>query len=96
MAAFDPSAELSPQPGYRLVADSFATLLWDRGVLEGTVNWLSTNGYQIVSVPAGSWQSTADMHRDIAQALDFPGSYGTTARGQRTDQSGSRQPARQQ
>ena len=40
------------------------------------MKWLSTNGYQIVTVSAGSWQSPADLHRDIAQALDFPGYYG--------------------
>ena len=76
MAAFDPSAELTHQPDYRLVADTFITMFWDRAVLETTVNWLATNGYQIVTVPAGSWHSPADLHRDIAQALDFPGYYG--------------------
>ena len=40
------------------------------------MEWLSANGYQIVSVPAGSWQGPSDLHRDISQALDFPGYYG--------------------
>jgi barstar (barnase inhibitor) len=37
---------------------------------------LRERGYQVVSLDASGWMQDADLHRDIADALDFPDYYG--------------------
>ena len=44
--------------------------------LDETIEWLSAHGYQVVRIDATHWSSEADLHRDIAAALDFPDYYG--------------------
>ncbi|WP_459213789.1 barstar family protein [Paenarthrobacter ureafaciens] len=33
--------------------------------------------YKVVKVDAAAWQSQADLHQDVALALDFPDYYGS-------------------
>lgn len=76
MAAFDRTAEHSHPVDYQLVADGFVTMFWADHVLEGTLKWLSVNGYQILTLQAGAWRQRADLHRDVAEGLHFPDYYG--------------------
>ncbi|MFD4553922.1 barstar family protein [Streptomyces sp. NPDC058469] len=76
MAAFDPDADLSDDLALRLMADSFVTLYWRRSLLDEATAWLRDHDYQVVILDAGQWTAEADMHRDVASALDFPDYYG--------------------
>jgi Barstar (barnase inhibitor) len=76
MASFDPSADLSQELDYMLVRNTFVTLFWDEAILETTTAWLGEHGYQLVTIDASDWTQEADLHRDIASALNFPDYYG--------------------
>ncbi|MGW0435919.1 barstar family protein [Micromonospora sp. NPDC003197] len=76
MSAFDPDADLSGDMAFRLVAPSFVRLFWRASVLETTVGALRDRGYQVVWLDASTWIREADLHHDIAAALDFPDYYG--------------------
>lgn len=76
MAAFDPEADLGQDRAFRLLVNTSVTLFWRQQILDETVAWLSDHGYQIVRFNAAHWSTEADLHRDIAAALGFPGYYG--------------------
>ncbi|MGV9453964.1 barstar family protein [Streptomyces sp. NPDC003635] len=76
MAAFDPDADLSDDPALELMLNSFVTLYWRRSLLDAAVGRLRERGYRVVALDAGAWTEQADMHRDVAAALDFPDYYG--------------------
>ncbi|WP_203863650.1 barstar family protein [Planobispora rosea] len=76
MAVFDRDAPLAHQVDYRLMANTFVTLFWRRGILEETIDWLLAHGYEVVRWDASGWMTEDDLHRDFAQALDFPAYYG--------------------
>ena len=40
-----------------------------------TTTWLADHGYRIVEIDTGGWTREADLHRDIASAVDFPEYY---------------------
>ncbi|WP_441249207.1 barstar family protein [Kitasatospora sp. McL0602] len=72
MAAFPP--DVSPtDPGYRLMRNGPVTLVRAAGP---AVARLTEAGYQVVRLPAGTWATPGDLHRDIAAALHFPAYYG--------------------
>ncbi|MET7994335.1 barstar family protein [Amycolatopsis sp. NPDC005232] len=75
MAAFDPSAKLSTEPDFLLLQDSGVTLFWSTAVLATTTTWLTDHGYRIVEIDTAGWTREADLHRDVASALDFPEYY---------------------
>lgn len=52
------------------------TLFWRAAILEETVTWLSSNGYQVTSMDATRWSTEREFHRDIAVTLNFPAYYG--------------------
>lgn len=66
---------MSGDVAFGLMANSFVTLFRRPAVLDETVDWLTARGYQVVRVDAAGWTTQADLHRDIAAALGFPG-YG--------------------
>ncbi|WP_019900466.1 barstar family protein [Salinispora arenicola] len=74
MSAFD--ADLSGDVAFRLLAPSFVRLFWRISVLNTAVDALRDRGYQVVQLDASAWLQEADLHRDIAAALDFPDYYG--------------------
>ncbi|GAB1639615.1 barstar family protein [Krasilnikovia sp. MM14-A1259] len=76
MSAFDPDAEQSGDVAFRLMAPSFVRLFWRTSVLQTAVGELRERGYQVVRLDAVGWMREADLHRDIAAALDFPDYYG--------------------
>ncbi|MFF1875733.1 barstar family protein, partial [Kitasatospora herbaricolor] len=51
-------------------------VFYRRSVLDETTTWLADQGYQVTALDASSWSTEADLHRDIAQVLSFPDSYG--------------------
>ncbi len=76
MAAFDKSAELSHPVDYQLVVNGFVSMFWAQHVLDTTLQWLSARDYQLVTLQAGEWRQTKDLHQAFAEALDFPNYYG--------------------
>lgn len=76
MSTFDRHAERSGDAALRLVAPSFVRLFWRTSVLDTVVATLREQGYQVVRLDASTWQSEADLHRDLAATLHFPDYYG--------------------
>ena len=76
MVAFDPGTDPGRDVAFRLMADGFVTLFRRHEVLADTVAWLVAHGYRVVRLDASRWASEADLHRDVARALDLPASYG--------------------
>lgn len=76
MSAFDSDSDLGGDVAYRLMAESFVRLFWRAALFEQTLTWLREHGYYVVSLDASTWTEEADMHRDIAAALEFPDYYG--------------------
>ncbi|ASW55752.1 barstar family protein [Plantactinospora sp. KBS50] len=52
------------------------TLYWRPTLLDQTIAWLDQHGYQIVQLDAARWETEDDLHRDVADAFDFPDYYG--------------------
>lgn len=70
MAAFDANDSRWGDLDFRLVMNTFVTLFWRPAVLEQTVGWLLTSGYQVVRVDASQWTSQEDT-RALGIALGF-------------------------
>lgn len=75
VTTFDADAD-ARRLDYRLMANTFVTLFWRASVFDEAVQWLAGHGYTIVHLDARRWATKADMHRDVASALDFPDYYG--------------------
>ncbi|MER5636835.1 barstar family protein [Kitasatospora sp. NPDC002227] len=73
MAAFDPTTD---DLAYRLLRTGPVTLYWRPALFAETLGLLRADGYQVVELHAAAWHSDADLHRDLAAALDFPAYYG--------------------
>ena len=76
VAPFDSDADLNQDRGFRLLANTPVTLFWRRSVLDETTQWLIAHGYQVTFLDASSWNTEDDLHREVAEALNFPGYYG--------------------
>jgi Barstar (barnase inhibitor) len=76
MAVFEHDADLGQDVAFRLMANSFVTLFWRPAILDETTDWLRAHGYQVVRLDASAWTTEADLHRDVAAALEFPDYYG--------------------
>src|SRR6266516_6357923 len=76
VVAFDPEQDLDEDVGYRLTTNTSVTLFWQPQILDQTVAWLTEHGYQVTRLAAANWSSESDLHRNIAEALHFPGYYG--------------------
>ncbi|WP_027341343.1 barstar family protein [Hamadaea tsunoensis] len=76
MAAFDPEKDDGSDPAFRLMSNTFVTLFWRPELLDQTTARLSEAGYQVTRMDAAGWATEHDLHREIAQALDFPDYYG--------------------
>jgi hypothetical protein len=76
MATWNPADELNHPLDFLLIQNGFVSMFLQPAVLQEALSWLQARGYHIVSMDAASWLTPADMHADIARALDFPGYYG--------------------
>ena len=76
MAAFGSGAEPGQDLAFRLMSITSVTLFWRHRILDEATEWLREHGYQIIRLDASRWTADSDMHRDVAQALDFPDYYG--------------------
>jgi hypothetical protein len=54
------------------VHNTFVTMFWRSSLLDETVDWLRSDGYDVVEFDAGSWASAGDMFADVAERLHFP------------------------
>lgn len=77
MATWDLADELNHPLDFLLIQNGFITLFFRRTVLDETISWLEQRSNKVVEVDSASWRSLADLHRDIAKALDFPDYYGS-------------------
>ncbi|MDP9937234.1 barstar family protein [Paenarthrobacter nicotinovorans] len=77
MAIWNVADELTHPLDFLLIQNGFIALFHQRAILEEAVSWLRDHYYKVVRVDAAAWQSQANLHQDIAQALDFPGYYGS-------------------
>lgn len=76
MAAFDRDTDPAEDRALRLLQLSPVTLFHRPAALAETTTWLAGRGYQVVTLPAGTWTDEADLHRDVARLLHFPAYYG--------------------
>jgi hypothetical protein len=76
VAAFNLEADLSGDLAWRLMANAYVSMFWQTAVLTKWTTWLLEHEYDVVALDAGPWATEADMHREIAQALNFPDYYG--------------------
>jgi hypothetical protein len=54
VAAFDPDADVSDDLAYRLMINTPVTLFWRSTILDDTVEWVRSRGYQIVRLEASA------------------------------------------
>lgn len=64
-----------------LVQNAFCTAFHNRALLANTIDWLAAKGYRIVQLNAADWSSREKLHRDFAEALNFPDYYGRNSHG---------------
>jgi hypothetical protein len=76
VATWDADAETTHPVDFRLVHDTFVTMFWRSRLLDETVEWLRSHGYDVVEFNAGSWASDADMYGDVSVGLNFPDYFG--------------------
>lgn len=76
MATWDLADELNHPLDFLLIKNGFVSLFSQRTILDEAISWLGQRSYKVINLDAAQWQSSGDMHRDMAEALDFPVSYG--------------------
>ena len=76
MATWDADAETTQPVDYRLAQNTFVTMFWSSQLLDETVEWLRSHGYDVVEFDAGAWESDADMYDDVSSGLNFPDRFG--------------------
>lgn len=77
MATWDLADELNHPLDFLLIQNGFINLFCQQAVLDEAISWLRNHSYKVVQVDSAAWQSQGDLHRDIAQVLEFPDYYGT-------------------
>jgi hypothetical protein len=76
VAPFDPDADLAGDRAYQLLKNGFVTRYRSPESLADTVAWLTAHGYRTHRLDGSNWTTQADFHRDVREALGFPGHYG--------------------
>jgi hypothetical protein len=76
VAAWDPNAETTHPVDFRLVHNTFVTMYWRSSLVDETIGWLRSHGYDVVEFDAASWASAAQMFDDVVTGLDFPAYFG--------------------
>ncbi|MCX8455870.1 barstar family protein [Paenarthrobacter ureafaciens] len=78
MAIWDLADELNHPLDFLLIQNGFISLFHQQAILDDATSWLRKHGYKVVEVDAAAWQSQADLHQDVARALNFPYYYGSS------------------
>jgi hypothetical protein len=76
VATWDADAVRTHPIDFRLVQNTFVTMIWRSSLLDQTVGWLRSNAHDVVEFDAGSWASATDMYDDVALGLNFPDYFG--------------------
>ncbi len=76
MPVFDHDAPFNGDLAFQIAQDGHVSLFWSIQRLGDTSHWLADRGYQVVSIDGRGWESETDVHRSLAEALDFPEYYG--------------------
>jgi RNAse (barnase) inhibitor barstar len=59
-----------------ILRDGGVALYWRPEALKTDLNWLESNGYNIIEFDASRWNSAEQMHDSLRSALSFPYYYG--------------------
>jgi hypothetical protein len=62
------------------MVNTFVVLFWRMSLLDAKLAWSLGHGYEVARVDASTWTTEADLHRDLAAALNFPPYYGKNFR----------------
>lgn len=76
MAPFSQDPEEWQRLDWMLLQNSAVALYYRRSVLEGDINWFTSNGYQVVTVDAGELTVADDLLAELGKAFAFPDYYG--------------------
>jgi hypothetical protein len=76
VATWDPDAEITHPVDFRLVHNTFVTMYRRSSLLDETIEWLRSHGYDVVQFDAARWGHIDVMFDDVAAGLDFPGYFG--------------------
>ena len=76
MASFEPGADLEHELDWELLQNGFVILYWSPQRLADTTHWLTRRSYHVVSLDVAPWTNEAQLHADVAAALNFPAWYG--------------------
>src|SRR5690348_12981050 len=76
MSAFGLEARTAGGKDWALFQNGAIHLFWRHKVLVDTVKWLEGHDYRIISIDAANWADASEMHRGIAESLEFPSYYG--------------------
>mgnify|MGYP000020280293 FL=1 len=77
MAIWDLADELNHPLDFLLIQNGFISLFHQQAILDEATSWLRNHRYKVVKADAAAWQSQADLHQDVARALNFPDYYGS-------------------
>jgi hypothetical protein len=67
VASWDADAETTRPIDFCLVHNTFVTMFWRSSLLDETVDWLRSHGYDVVEFDTGAWASVGDMFDDLAE-----------------------------
>jgi RNAse (barnase) inhibitor barstar len=76
MAIFGTDDLMSDRLDWLTLLSGPVSMYWREAYLDEDVQWFRDNGYRVDSVDASQWDTEAQMHVDLARALDFPNYYG--------------------
>lgn len=75
MAVFTSDEANDQHRDWAILRDGGVALYWRPEALKMDLNWLESNGYNIVEFDADRWNSEEQMHNSLRSALSFPYHY---------------------
>lgn len=75
MAIFTSDEANEQHRDWTVLRDGGVALYWRPEALKTDLNWLDSNGYNIVEFDAARWNSEEQMHNALRSALSFPYHY---------------------
>lgn len=76
MAVFSSDEANDQRRDWTILRDGGVALYWRPEALRMDLNWLESNGYNIVEFDAAKWNSEEQMHDSLRASLSFPYYYG--------------------
>ena len=76
MACFRNEPEEWQRLDYLILREGSIYLYFQNSVLNESIQWLESSGYQINEFDTAKWETEESMHDDFAATLSFPDYYG--------------------